>query len=83
MVLDPDDSLFIENEGCIQFASVPERGGQDTNWHLIAARRGDKLRPPRSRVEHGGGGPMTPHEAMACGTVPSLDRIMQALDRAA
>ena len=39
-----------------------ERGGQDTNWHLVAARRADKLRPPRPRIEHG----------------DALDRIMQA-----
>jgi hypothetical protein len=62
MVVDPDDALFIEYERCVQFASVLERGGQYTNWHLVAARRADKLRPPRPRVEHG----------------DALDRIMQA-----
>ena len=62
MVLDPDDALFIENERCLQFPPVLERGGQDTNWHLVAARRADKLRPPRPHIEHG----------------DALDRIMQA-----
>jgi hypothetical protein len=62
MVVDPDDALFIENERCVQFASVLDSGGQDTNWHLVAAWRADKLRPPRPRVEHG----------------DALDRIMQA-----
>ena len=47
MVIDPDDALFIENERCVQFPPVLERGGQDTNWHLVTARRSDKLRPPR------------------------------------
>ena len=61
MILDPDDALFIENERCVQFPPVLERGGQDTNWHLVAARRADKLRPPRPRIEHG----------------DALDRIMQ------
>ena len=63
MVLDPDDALFIENERCVQFALVLKRGGLNTNWHLVAARRADKLRPSRPRVEHG----------------DALDRIMQAL----
>ena len=53
MVLDPDDALFIENERCVQFSPVLERGGQNTNWHLVTARRADKLRPPRPRVETG------------------------------
>ena len=61
MVIDPDDALFIENERCVQFPPLLERGGQDTNWHLVTARRADKLRPPRPRVEHG----------------DALDRIMQ------
>jgi hypothetical protein len=66
-LLDPGDDLFFENERCVQSASVLERGGQDTNWHVVAARSADKLRTPGPRLEHG----------------DALDRIMQACTREA